>query len=248
MRIKVEITEKGLVQTQTEEQGPPTLKVNGFTVGGVVQTRTPEGEITTIQISGTQWDDELEEEVPVSIPQTYILYRLIPSDVGNMVKLEVPAFLPEDFTYEEMESFAGIMLLAPTGADCPVNSVIRIMYDYSFMAATAAGLSNNNGSGNGDGETFIQFPFTIPFFPGALFFPDENNEFSVGEPASAQDVEYGIRISPKAMIDIMKTRVIDIDSSLFEQASPPFFPGPGAEGNLRIHVWAALNESSGIAQ
>lgn len=230
MGIKVEIDDRGLVQTQTEEQGPPTLKVNGFPVGGVVQTRTPEGEITTIEVLG--WGSGGLES------RTFIIYNLLPSDVGNMVKLQVPTFTVDDFTYEEMEGFGGILLRLPTGADCPINSVIRIMYDYSLLTLIADSFNQSSEYGS---EDFSSFPFTIPFFPGALFFPDENNEFSVGEPASAQDVEYGIRISPKAMIDIMKTRVVEIDSSVFGQFLPSV-----PEGNLRFHTWTALNVSQGL--
>lgn len=121
MAIKVEINEKGLVQSNTNTPGQTTFHVNGFVPGGVMPVREIEGAFTITSV----------EYYSQSIDIFTMNYQINTSDIGKCVKLIVRDFPEEYDSYDEYGENPGQRLepqfILPVGPECPVGSCIRLV-------------------------------------------------------------------------------------------------------------------------
>jgi len=118
MAIKVEITDRGLVQSKTDVPGPTTFEVNGFVPGGVMPIREIDGVFTIT----------LLEYYGQTLNYYTMNYQINTSDIGKCVKLKVTD-IPEEYDeYDEYGEYPGQrgepQLMLP---DCPVGSCIRLV-------------------------------------------------------------------------------------------------------------------------
>ena len=118
MAIKVEINEKGLVQSKTDVPGPTTFHVNGFVPGGVMPIREIDGAFT---ITSLEYHGQTLNYYTMN-------YQINTSDIGKCVKLKVTD-IPEEYDeYDEHGEYPGQrgepQLMLP---DCPVGSCMRLV-------------------------------------------------------------------------------------------------------------------------
>lgn len=119
MAIKVEITDRGLIQSKTDVPGPTTFEVNGFVPGGVMPIREIDGALTITSL----------EYYGQTVNYYTRNYQINTSDIGKCLKLKVTD-IPEEYggEYGEYPGLRGDpQLILPVGPDCPVGSCIRLV-------------------------------------------------------------------------------------------------------------------------